>query len=164
MTALDVRSTAFAVDIRATTDVDAPADQVWAVLADHASYPEWNPFVRKLTGSLVVGERLVVALQPEGEKITTLKPRVVEFTDGRAFAWLGHFGLPGLLDGRHRFEVSPIEAGRSRLVQSERLSGALVPVVRSMLTGASPKAFVAMNDALAERVLDRARGQEHRAA
>ena len=37
-------------------------------------------------------------------------------------------------------------------MQSERLSGALVPAFRGMLTTAAPAAFVAMNDALAARV------------
>jgi hypothetical protein len=56
--------------------------------------------------------------------------------------------------GRHRFDVQPLGEGRSRFVQSERLSGALVPLFRSMLTGPTPEAFAAMNDALAKRALD----------
>jgi hypothetical protein len=59
-----------------------------------------------------------------------------------------------VFDGRHRFLVEPAGAGRTRFVQSERLSGALVPAFRGMLTTATPAAFVAMNDALATRVQD----------
>src|SRR4051812_17958615 len=47
--------------------------------------------------------------------------------------------------------------GAARFVQSERLSGALVPAFRGMLTTATPAAFVAMNDALATRVQEAGR-------
>ena len=151
-TTLDLQSAMFAVDISATTEIDASATQVWSVLTDTAAYPQWNPFIRSFTGSIAMGEHLEVTLQPDGRRATTMKPEVVAVEAGRAFAWLGRVGIPGVLDGRHRFEVEPIDAGRSRFVQSERLSGILVPAFRSMLTDATPKAFVAMNDALAEQV------------
>lgn len=152
MTETDVTSTAFAVDVVATTDIDAPADRVWAVLADTGRYPEWNPFVRSLEGPLVTGARVAVGLQLPGRKLQAMRPTLVSVEDGRGFSWLGHVGFPGVLDGRHRFAVEPLGTGRSRFVQAERLSGALVPAFRAMLTGPTPEAFVAMNDALAERV------------
>ena len=151
-TKLDLQSTMFAVDISASTDIEASAAQVWSVLTETSAYPEWNPFIRSFAGSIALGERLEVTLQPAGRSVTTMKPQVVEFTAGRTFAWLGRVGIPGVMDGRHRFEVQPIDAGHARFVQSERLSGALVPAFRSMLTDATPRSFVAMNDALAERV------------
>lgn len=152
MTTLDVQKRAFAVEIRATTEVNAPAERVWEVLTDGAAYPQWNPFIKQLDGSIEVGEQLEVTLHPEGGKPTVIKPKVVDVAEGRAFEWLGRVGLPGLLDGWHRFEVVPLDGNRSRLVQSERLAGVLVPGFRSMLTEGAPRSFVAMNDALAARV------------
>ena len=154
MTEIDVTSTAFAVDVTATTDIDAPPERVWAVLADTARYPEWNPFVRSLDGPLVTGGKIAVGLQLPGRTLQSMRPTLTEVDGGRTFAWLGHVGFAGVFDGRHRFRVGALGEGRSRFVQSERLSGALVPLFRSMLTGPTPEAFVAMNDALAERVLD----------
>lgn len=153
MTTTDVRSSTFAVDITAVTEIDAPPERVWAVLTDTGRYPEWNPFVRRLDGTIAVGERIAVDLQLPGRKVQPMRPTVVAVEEGTSFAWLGRVGVPGVLDGRHRFQVEPTGDGRTRLVQSERLSGALVPMFRAMLTQATPAAFVAMNDALAARVL-----------
>ncbi len=152
MTDVQVDSTAFAVTITATTEIPAPSERVWQILTDTASYPEWNPFVRRLEGELSVGSRLSVDLQPNEKKPTTMKPVVVEFDAGRSFTWLGRVGLPGVLDGRHTFSVEPTAHG-SRLVQHERLSGMLTPLFRAMLTIDTPAAFEASNDALAARAL-----------
>jgi hypothetical protein len=154
MTHTDVTTTAFAVEIVATTEIDAPAERVWAVLAATAEYPEWNPFVRALRGPLTVGERIEVELKLPGRAVQKMTPTIVAVEPGRSFEWLGRIGLPRVFDGRHRFTVEPVDAGRSRLVQSERLSGLLIPAFRSMLTGATPEAFTAMNDAIAKRALD----------
>ncbi len=150
-TTTDVQSTAFAVEITAVTPIDAPPARVWEVLADTAAYPEWNPFVRALRGPLVEGGRIEVELQLPGRKLQTLTPQLVAVEPGRSFTWVGHVGPTGVFDGRHSFTVEPGGAG-SRLVHAERLSGLLVPAFRGMLTGATPAAFVAMNDALRERV------------
>ena len=37
-----------------------------------------------------------------------MRPTLVEVDASRTFAWLGHMGLPGVFDGRHRFRVEPL--------------------------------------------------------
>jgi hypothetical protein len=147
---MQVHNTIFAVTT-ATPQIAASPGQVWEVLSDTAAYPEWNPFVRRLDGALDVGSRISVDLQPGQKKPHTMRPKVVEVQPGRTFTWLGHVGVPGLLDGRHTFTVEAIGEG-TRLTQHEVLSGALTPLFRSMLTRDTPRAFVASNDALAARV------------
>ena len=41
--------------ISATIEIAAAPEQVWAVLADLASYPEWNPVFREASGQVAVG-------------------------------------------------------------------------------------------------------------
>lgn len=151
-TTLRVDSRAFAVTIEAVTELAAPAGAVWDVLAATGSYGSWNPFVTRFEGELAVGERVGVTLVVPDRRPQTMHPRIVEVDPGRRFAWLGRVGPPGVLDGRHRFTVEPLDGGRCRLVQHERLSGALVPLVRSTLTTRTPEAFVALNHAVADRV------------
>lgn len=145
-----VTTTVFSVDIEAVTPIDAPADRAWNVLADTDSYPEWNPLVRRFDGPLVEGQKVAVELHLPGRKPQSMSPRIVEVVPGRAFEWLG--GTRGVFDGRHRFEIRAVDARRCELVQSERLSGLLVPAFKKMLTGPTPAAFTALNDAFKVRV------------
>jgi uncharacterized protein YndB with AHSA1/START domain len=45
-----------ATTIRAEIEIDAPIEQVWAVLSDLPRYGEWNPFTPRVDGHLAVGE------------------------------------------------------------------------------------------------------------
>jgi hypothetical protein len=138
--------------ISAEIEIGAPPDAVWAQLSDLAGYPSWNPFIPSAVGTLAPGERLALRLQPPGGRALTIKPTVTEVVPGSVLEWLGHLGVPGLFDGRHRFELTPTLQG-TRLVQSEEFSGVLVRPLRGFLDGGTLTGFRAMNDALRERVL-----------
>jgi hypothetical protein len=134
-----------------TVEIDAAPEAVWRELADTASYPGWNPFVRRLEGRLERGERLEVDIEPPGGRAMTFKPTVLDATPGRELRWLGRFLLRGLFDGEHSFEIEPLGPGRSRLIQAERFSGLLVRPFAGTLEK-TERGFVAMNLALKERV------------
>ena len=151
-TSVDVVRSALAVEITAVTQLPVAPGDVWAVLADTATWAEWNPFVRSFDGTLREGEQVSVRLQPGPDEPRTMRPRLVSVEDGHGFTWLGRVGVPGVLDGRHSFAVEPVDGG-TRFRHHERLSGLLVPAFRPLLTEQTPRAFVAMNEALADRVL-----------
>jgi hypothetical protein len=142
----------FAVKVEAVTPIDAPVEDAWSVLSDTAAYGSWNPFVKQLKGELVAGQKVEVSLALEGRKLQKMNPRIVSCEPGRSFEWLGQVGPRGVFDGRHRFELRPVGEGRCELVHSEVLSGVLVPFFKSMLTGPTPDAFVALNEAFKARV------------
>ncbi|SOC49448.1 hypothetical protein SAMN05660748_2170 [Blastococcus aggregatus] len=139
--------------ITAAVEIEAPPDAVWAELADLAAYADWNPFIRSASGTLAPGERLSLRLQPPGGRALPIRPTVTEVVHGRVLEWLGHLGVPGLFDGRHRFELTATPQG-TRLVQSESFSGLLVRPLRGFLDGGTLAGFRAMNDALRRRVLE----------
>jgi uncharacterized protein YndB with AHSA1/START domain len=47
-------------EISATTQIAAAPQHVWAVLADLASYPEWNPLFREASGQLTAGAKITL--------------------------------------------------------------------------------------------------------
>jgi hypothetical protein len=133
-------------------EIDAPPNDVWAALTDLDGYAEWNPFITEAAGEVKVGERLTNRLQPPGERAMTFRPEVTVVEPNETFEWLGHLGVSGVFDGRHRFELTELPDGRTRLVQSEQFSGLLVRPMRKRLDGGTVAGFEAMNEALAAHV------------
>jgi hypothetical protein len=76
--------------------------------------------------------------------VTASKPASV-------FEWFGHLFVPGLFDGRHRFDLVPIPSG-TLLVHSESFGGLLVRPLHRSLDGSTRAGFQAMDEALRRRV------------
>ncbi|VVB87011.1 Polyketide cyclase / dehydrase and lipid transport [uncultured archaeon] len=45
-------------ELRTEIEIQASADRVWQILTDFASFPEWNPFIRRAKGETVKGARI----------------------------------------------------------------------------------------------------------
>ncbi len=138
-------------ELRSEIEIDAPPERVWSVLTRFDEYPEWNPFMRSLSGRCEVGSKLTVRIEPPGTRAMTFKPTVQEAAAGRELRWLGRLFVPGLFDGEHRLAIEPLDERRSRFVQSERFSGLLVGLFGKTLT-ATERGFEQMNVALKRRV------------
>jgi hypothetical protein len=136
--------------IETTIDIAAATSTVWQVLMDFAAYPDWNPMVRSIAGTLRRGERLEVCIQPPGKNKMRFRPRVQVVDEARAFSWLGHFLLPGLFDGLHEFRLQPVADG-TRLYHRESFSGLLLPLVWRTMEAPTRAGFEAMNQALKTR-------------
>ena len=70
-----------AYEISTTTEIAATPENVWAVLADLASYPRWHPVFLSVTGQLAVGSTLTITTThpASGRNITgKVKVLVVE--------------------------------------------------------------------------------------
>jgi uncharacterized protein YndB with AHSA1/START domain len=50
-------------ELRREIVIDAPPERVWAAVTDFAAYPEWNPFIRRISGELREGARLEVRIR-----------------------------------------------------------------------------------------------------
>lgn len=139
--------------LRTQVEIDATPEEVWRHLVDLSAYSGWNPYIPSATGTVAVGERLRLRMEPPGRRAMTFRPTVTEAAPARTLEWLGRLGLPGIFDGRHRFDLVPIGSG-TLVIQSEHFSGLLVRVLRRSLDGPTRAGFEAMNAALARRVGD----------
>jgi hypothetical protein len=140
--------------IRTGIDIDASPAEVWRTLVDVGAYHEWNPFITSGAGTVAVGEQLTLRFEPPGGRAMTIRPQVTTVEHGRLLEWVGNLWIPGLFEGRHRFELSPSPAGTT-LVHSERFRGVLVRPMRRSLDGHTRMGFEALNSALAARVAER---------
>ena len=139
-------------ELRSEIEIEAPAERVWQVLTDFVTYPEWNPFIRRVSGRAEVDERLVVRMQPSGNRGMTFRPTVMKVEPNRELRWLGHLLVPGIFDGEHIFEIEELERDRVRFVQREVFKGLLVPLLARSLDRDTQRGFEEMNRALRERI------------
>jgi uncharacterized protein YndB with AHSA1/START domain len=49
-----------AYEVSTSIEIAATPENVWAVLADLASYPQWHPVFRSASGQLAVGSKLTI--------------------------------------------------------------------------------------------------------
>ena len=137
-------------EISSSIDISAPPGRVWQILTDFAFYPDWNPFIEEIAGPLKVGERLHVRIRPPGGKSMTFKPTILTVEENRKIHWLGRLLLPGLFDGEHHLEISPMGSGSS-FRQAEKFSGILVRVIGGGTFEQTQRGFAQMNEALKQR-------------
>ncbi len=143
-------------ELRTEIEIQAPAAKVWRVLTDFASYPQWNPFIRRASGEVKVGARLDVYIQPSGASGAGFKPTVLKVEPDRELRWLGQLWIPGLFDGEHIFLIEPLGETRVRFVQREVFKGILLPLLGHSLDTNTRRGFDEMNQALKMRVEDAA--------
>lgn len=137
--------------IHTEIEIEAPAQAVWAVLSDTRSYPDWNPFVRKISGDLAVGARLAVTIQPEGNSPMDFTPLVLVADVDRELRWLGRMGVRGIFDGEHHFVIAETARGTTVLRHGETFRGMLTPLVMFLIRRDTEAGFEAMNAALKHR-------------
>ncbi len=133
-------------------DIHAGVTETWKVFGDFAKYPQWNPFIRMISGKVEVGNRIQVTLQQPGRKPLQMNPRVLVFDKERELRWIGHLLVPGIFDGEHLFRLQENPDGSTRFIQEETFSGILVPLFRKMLEQNTKQGFAQMNESLKNRV------------
>ena len=132
-------------------DIEAEPETVWRHLTDLPAYAQWNPFITRASGDAQPDGRLELRMEPPGGRPMTVRPRVTTVSPGTVLEWLGHLGVPGIFDGRHRFDLFPTDTG-THLVQHETFTGVLVRPLRRSLDTHTRAGLEAMNTALRDRV------------
>ena len=138
-------------ELHSEIEIQSSAERVWQLLTDFASFPLWNPFIRRASGEVKAGARLEMHIQPSGASGMTFKPTVLKAEPNRELRWLGRLWIPGLFDGEHILTIEPLAANRVRFVQREIFTGILVPLLARSLDTDTRRGFEEMNRALKAR-------------
>jgi hypothetical protein len=143
-------------ELTSHVDIDATPERVWQVLMDLPAYAEWNPFLSGAEGTFAVGGSPVMRVPAAHPLLrVTLRPTVLEVTPPRRLRLrlrMTRIGLPGMLDAEQTVTLIPRDDGGVRLWHEARFSGVLVPLLTRSLNRDRSPAYLAMNDALKERV------------
>lgn len=137
-------------EIKTEILIKATPAKVWNILTNFKNYPQWNPFIKSITGDVGVGNKITARIEPPEASAMTFKPKVLAFDANREFKWLGHLLVPGLFDGEHKFELIDNQNGTTTFMQSEKFKGILVPLFSKMLDINTVNGFKKMNQKLKE--------------
>ena len=108
-------------EVTTSIDIAATPENVWAVLADLASYPRWHPVFLSVTGQLAVGSTLTITTtHPASGRNMTGKVKVLMVEPGTELRWVSK--LAGMTISERVFRLSPAAGGTS-LVQSQTYRG-----------------------------------------
>ncbi|CAG5080682.1 SRPBCC domain-containing protein [Parvicella tangerina] len=129
-------------EILTEIQINASPERVWEILTKTEDYPNWNPFVKSVTGQLKKGEKITVKLLG-----MTFKPVVQEVNVNQSFSWIGKLGVKGIFDGHHQFELAPNNAG-TLFIHKEYFNGLLTKWFMRKKADETKAAFEAMNNAL----------------
>lgn len=148
-----MKTIGFKKEISTEIEIFASADRVWQILMDFAAYPQWNPYIREISGEAKVGSKIKVYMKPEWEKGVTLRPRIIRLEPRKEFTWKGSFFFPGILDGEHSFIIEEISGHRVHFIQKEIFKGIVIPIISASwsIEKGTTRSFGDMNSALKKR-------------
>ena len=109
-------------------EIDASTERVWRVLTDFASYPEWNPMIRRASGELRPGARLKIRFEPEGSRGRIFRPKLLVVDANRELRWLGWPRFPKLFDTEHYWILDEKPGGKTHLLHGTVVYGLLAPL------------------------------------
>jgi hypothetical protein len=141
-----------AYEIRTEIEISAPPSRVWEVLTDFSHFPDWNPFILELKGSVCQDATIRYRFEfPPGIRIWTTA-EVLRFEQDRELRWAAHFLTPRMFNGEHYFVIEPMSGTKVTFYHGEIFSGLLLPVVRPILQKHAQRTYQALNTALRQRV------------
>jgi hypothetical protein len=109
------------IAIRTVVEIDAPREEVYAVLADIESYPKWNPYHREVKGEFKEGAELKInVLRPDGKKVE-VPPHMMRIVENEEITWGG--GIHGVFYGVHSFLLESGSEGKTLLKHNEDFTG-----------------------------------------
>ena len=137
-----------ALEIKIQIIINASPQKVWDTFINFNEYPNWNPFIKTISGATSPGEQLSVTIQAQGNKPMNFTPIVLVNKTNKEFRWKGKLFVPGLFDGEHYFILEEINPMKTRFIHGENFTGVLSGVFLKMIAEDTKKGFEAMNLAL----------------
>lgn len=106
--------------VRAELVIPAQPEQVWSVITDPTSYPDWNPILVAIDGKFVEGQKLLVEMKNPDGSSTDVTATVRKMDSNKRLNQVG--GIPGVLTFDHTWTLEAVEGG-TRVTQFEEYRG-----------------------------------------
>lgn len=110
----------------ASTNIKASPDTIWTIITDAPHYPDWDPGVIRIEGTIAPNEKITAYSKISPDRAFPVK--VVEFVPGQKMVWSS--GMPlGLFKGERTFSLTPQDDGSTDFVLREEFTGLLAPLI-----------------------------------
>lgn len=131
--------------------IDAPAQTVWAVLDELASYPEWNAMLPDIAGRTTVGGQVSTTFVRPNTPVMKISPKITRVVAARELRWLTQAPDPTTFSGEHIFRVVAREGGGVMFHNDEIFRGTMVEERWPGLNTNTRAAYEQVNQRLKER-------------
>ncbi len=130
--------------------VRAPAEAIWAVIADLDAWQAWNPLYPSAQGALRIGETLTLELALPGEAPRTIRPTIVDWVPNEQIHWRLSL-LSGLVRSLRYIEIEQLAETGCIFSNGEIFRGPLGPLVAGRMRPAIQAGFQAMGEVVKAR-------------
>lgn len=138
------------VKIEHRIGVKAPAETIWAVLADIEAWADWNPLYPKAEGRLRIGGPLTLELALPDRKPQTIRPVIVDWIPNEQIHWRLNT-LGGLVRTTRFLEIEKLTETGCIFANGEVFAGPLGSMAVRSLGRTIRRGFAAMGEAVKAR-------------
>lgn len=138
------------IPIEHRVGIQAPAEFIWAVIHDLASWESWNPTYTKASGDIRIGGALEMTLELPGQAPQRIRPVVLDWVPNEQLHWKLTM-LGGLVKTTRYIEIEQLAEASCIVSNGEFFAGLMGPTVVRRAGGSVRRGFVAMNEALKVR-------------
>jgi hypothetical protein len=130
--------------------IQAPAEVIWEVIADLASWEQWNPLYPKAAGQIRIAGTLEMTLALPGQPPQEIRPTVLEWVPNEQLHW--RLSLMGGLVKTTRFlEIESLAEASCIVSNGELFAGLMGPSIGKRMGRAVYRGFAEMDEALKAR-------------
>jgi hypothetical protein len=117
-----------------TTNINAKATDIWAILTNASNFPKWNSTIKSIKGKIALGEKikLIAHIAPE----RTFKIKISKFTPAQKMVWSG--GMAPMFKGVRIFTLTEKPDGSTDFNMSEVFTGVMLPMIKKSLPDFRP--------------------------
>lgn len=110
--------------------INAPITKVWNILTDTDRYPDWNPSVAKVWGTLKEGRLIFAHILP----LKNVFPlQVTSLKEEQELIWKGTVLSGGIMQGEHYYQLKDLGNGSTELQHGERFTGLVSTLIPTLM-------------------------------
>lgn len=132
--------------------IKATPQQVWDNIIAFKTYPQWNPYFKRIDGEAMPQSEIRVLAQTPMDEPIEYGATITDLEDFRRISWKSQLYMNGVFEREYTAEIKEEGDGRVSFLQSQKYSGLLLPIYSKQIFADAKKGFILSNVALKEMI------------